>query len=169
MTKPTVKRKVDLFVVLEGLDRRNMKLYDEIAVDAEARKELDREIGYMLPIWMTGAARNDDHMALIDRFNACCNLHWFKLYGNPRMQLRLLAHIGLGRKVAHRFNKVKAAPRSTALFDLLSLTHPDIRGQEVRIWVSKNTVEDVEELARGHGWTDEQVEKVLKNYKEMRT
>lgn len=166
--KPAPKRKLDLFMVLEALDLRDLNIYDEISADPEATKELNRDVGYMLPIWMTGAANNRDHAELIQRFNACCNLRWFDLSGKHRLQTRLLAHIGLGRKVAHRFNKIVGAPRSSAVLDLLMLTHPDIRPEEARIWVQRRSWADTEELARGHGWTDEQVERLQKNYNETR-
>lgn len=166
--KPAPKRKLDLFMVLEALDQRDLNIYDEIAADAEAVKELNRDVGYMLPIWMTGAARNQDHAELVQRFNICCNLNWFDLTGKHRLQTRLLAHIGLGRKVAHRFNKVIGGFRNNAVLDLLILTHPDIRPEEARIWVQRHSLRETEELARGHGWTDEQVERLKKSYNEMR-
>jgi hypothetical protein len=167
MKKPKPARKLDLFVVLEQFDRRVPNVYNELTADPAALKELCRDLGYILPLWMTGAARDDDHMELIRRFNRNCNLGWFGLSGKYELQARLLASIGLGRKVAHRFSKVRAATRNTALFDLLTLSHPDIRSEEVRIWAAKNTAEDAAELARGYGWTDEQIETLLKNYVEV--
>ncbi len=170
MTKPKAKakRKLDLFVVLESLDLGDMRIYDKLSTDPENLAEFCRDVGYMLPIWMTGATRDADHIELVKRFNVNCNEHWFDLTGKHQLQAKLLAGIGLGRKVSHRFSRVKPALRSNVLMDLLTLSHPDIRPAEVRIWAAQNTADDAEELARGYGWTDEQVTKLQKSYNEMR-
>ena len=166
-SKPKVERKIDLFVILEALDLGDMSVYDDIAADPGALAEFRREIGYMLPIWMTGSARDLDHKKLVERFNAICNQRWFDLAKHPRLQAKLLAAVGLGTKTPHRFHKVKAASKNSAMLELLELQHPDIREHEVRLWARKNTWEQTQELAQMYGWQDDQIDDLKKNYKEV--
>ena len=62
--KPRTEKKIDIFVILEALDLGDMTIYDQIAADPGALAEFHKEIGFMLPVWMTGSARDSDHAEL---------------------------------------------------------------------------------------------------------
>jgi hypothetical protein len=166
--RPAAPKKIDIFVILDAFDRNDYTVYDQVAADPEALAAFRKEIGYMLPIWMTGASRDSDHIELIERFNANCNKNWFALSKHPRMQAKLLASIGLGRRTAHRFNKVRAAPKGSALGDFLRQEYPDIRENEVVLWTKRNTLEQTEELARSWGLQEDQLKELRKSYQEVR-
>lgn len=159
--KKTV-RKLDIFVLLEAFDLNDLSVYDQIAADPEALKEFKKEIGYMLPMWMTGSARDADHRKLIEKFNRNCNRCWFDFAKNPRMQAKLLATVGLGRATPHRFHRVRAVRKQNPLMDLLLLQHPDIRKDEVDLWLRKHTLGQAEELAQMFGWQSEQIDDLRK-------
>lgn len=162
--KSRAEKKIDIFVILEALDLGDMTIYDQIAADPGALAEFQKEIGFILPIWMTGSARDSDHMDLITRFNKNCNRGWFDLAKHPRLQTKLLATVGPGRRLSHRFSKVKGVKKSAPLFDLLRRDHPDIRPSEVQLWARQNTLEQALERARGYGYLDEDLADLEKDY-----
>ena len=78
--------KLDLLSVLSYLDENNLEVHEALREDPEMLTELERNVGWMLPQWMTGATNNVDHANLIDSFNVICNDGWFELYSHPELQ-----------------------------------------------------------------------------------
>lgn len=167
-SKTPVKKKIDIFVILDALDRNDYSLYDQIAGDPEALKEFKKEIGFMIPLWMTGSANDSHHLELVQRFNENCNRDWFALSKYPRMQAKLLASIGLGHKTSHRFSKVRAATKNSLLEDFLQTEYPDIRACEVVLWTRRNSLEQLTELAQSQGLQQEQIELLQKAYQDLK-
>jgi len=159
-----MKQKFDLFGVLEFLDLRSLQVREVFLDEPELLKELDRNAGWLLPQWMTGAYKDQDHAALISRFNEIANPGWYSLQKHPELQLKLLALCGLGRKVKHKFTKLRSNPTMDKLTELLLQVYPDIRQEEVELWVRQNDRDDLIELATRLGYQTEEQEALLKAY-----
>lgn len=159
-----MKQKFDLFGVLEFLDERSLQVREVFLDDPEGLKELDRNAGWLLPQWMTGAYKDQDHAALISRFNEVANPGWYGFQKHPELQLKLLALCGLGRKVKHKFIKPRSSPSTDKITELLSLVYPDIRQEEVELWLRQNDRDDLIDLAVRLGYQTEEQEALLKAY-----
>ena len=159
-----MKQKFDLFGILEFLDQRSLQVREVYLDDPEGLKELDRNAGWLLPQWMTGAYNDKDHAALISRFNEVANPGWYSFQKHPELQLKLLALCGLGRKVKHKFTKPRTNPQMDKVMELLLLVYPDIRQEEVELWLRQNDREDLIELASRAGYQTEDQEALLKAY-----
>ncbi len=160
--------KLDIFAVLTYLDEGNLGVYEALREDPEMLKELEKNVTWMLPQWMTGAQSDPVHVELVENFNLMCNDRWFELYGHPELQAKLLACCGLGRKVRHKYFKPSKARNRRVMLDLLSHKYPDIREEEVELWVRQSSKAGARHLAESLGYQKKEVADVTKAFDALR-
>ena len=159
--------KLDIFAVLGYLDENNLGVYNALRDDPDMLKELDKNVGWMLPQWMTAANRDDYHAALVANFNEFCNPRWFQLYGHPELQAKLLACCGVG-KTRHKYYKPAKSQSLSRMTELLSHKYGDIREDEVKLWVSRSSKAAMVRLAEALGYQKEQVKDLTKAFDALR-
>lgn len=139
--------------VLTHLDQNDMNIYEMFGTDHEAADKFSKDVSWMLPQWITTSTNDGEHRAQVLMFDELCNAGWGKFYYHPRLQAKLLALIGPGRKVRHKFYRPTGGrvPVMDALFDLLLAEMEDIRPDEVALWVKSSDIEDLEDLMYAHG------------------
>ncbi len=157
--------KLDIFEVLECLDRRNFRVYDSVRDNDELRQELDQNIGWLIPQWMVGAYEDVDHSNLIQNFNDVCNPGWYSFLGHPELQAKLLACCGLGYKTRHRFIKPVVSRESKKIHDLLVDKYYDITPEEVDLWCRSNDLKGLTKLAQQLGRQDVEIKELKKAFK----
>ncbi len=160
--------KLDLFSVLSYLDENNLGVHEALRDDPEMLTELERNVGWMLPQWMTGATNNVDHANLIDSFNVICNDGWFELYGHPELQAKLLACCGTGRKVRHKYYKPSKTIHLGKMMKLLEGKYEDIREEEVEMWVRRSTKASMIRFAESLGYQEKEVKELTKTFDALR-
>lgn len=159
---------LDIFSVLKMLDRNDMDIHDNLSGHPDVLKELEKNSGWMLPLWMISSESDRDHRALIVNFVERCNLVWESTQGHPILQLRLLASCGLGRLTRHKFYKKTQSMEAKYLTELLIQTTPDINPDEIDMWVRHRTEEDVRELAESCGYQTKEIEKLLTEFRRIK-
>ena len=162
------KSKLDIFAVLAYLDEGNLEVYSSLQEDPEMLRELERNVTWMLPQWMTGATSDPAHAHLVEAFNLICNDGWFELYGHPELQTKLLACCGTGRKVRHKYFKPPMAKSHSKMRALLSDKYEDIREEEVAMWVRRAEKSDVVALAESLGYQKTEVRELTKAFDALR-
>ncbi len=160
--------KLDLFSVLTFLDENNLEVYNALREDPEMLKELERNVSWMLPQWVTGATNDIDHADLVDSFNVICNDGWFELYGHPELQAKLLACCGTGRKVRHKYYKPAKAIHLSKMMKLLEGKYVDIREEEVEMWVRRSTKAGMQHFAESLGYQANEVKELTKTFDALR-
>lgn len=159
---------LDMFSVLKMLDRKQMDVYESLEHNRMAQKELEKNAGWMLPLWMISSYTERDHKLLITEFVKKANAVWESTQGHPILQLRLLAACGLGRPTKHKFYKKQVARGSSGIMELLVQTTPDISPEEIDMWVRHNTEEDVRELAGRCGYQTKEIDKLLAEFRRIK-
>lgn len=156
--------KMNLFVILEALDQGQLDVFDQLQSDSAILKEFTTALGWLIPVWMTGAVNQYDHAHMIVEFNELCNRGWDRFKEFPNLRAKLLALCGPGRATKHRFFKPPTYKTGNALLDLLRISHPDIRPEQMDLWISKHTLEEARELAEMHGYQKDAIADVEKAY-----
>lgn len=160
--------KFDIFVVLQELDQNNYTVYEELEGNQELLAEYCKVLGWMLPLWMTGASRNDDHVKLLRAFNTDLNRVWYKVKGHPKLQSKLLAGIGLGRRTNHKFFKASPPNYQNEVVRFIQELYPDANRQEIELWIRMNEPATFKELAEELGWQVADLKELVKVYTKMR-
>lgn len=160
--------KLDLFSVLTYLDENNLGVHSALREDPEMLVELERNLSWMLPQWMTGATNDAAHAELIDSFNVICNDGWFELYGHHELQAKLLACCGTGRKVRHKYYKPSKTVHLNKMMKLLEGKYEDIREEEVEMWVRRSTKAGMIRFAESLGYQEKEVKDLTKTFDALR-
>lgn len=163
-----MKPQLNLFGILEFLDLKSFQVREAVGETPEELKEIDRNAGWFLPQWMTGAQADKDHVRLVLGFNDTCNVGWHRLARHPELQLKLLATIGSGRKVKHRFFKPVSNPQSDKFLNFLQEVYQDINQREINFWLSRNDEDALVELLEQAGYQRDDRDEIVKSYKSLR-
>lgn len=161
------KSRLNLSVLLKHLDQRNLGLYEAFRHDAEDRKELERLLAYVLPLWVAGSDNGRDQIAILIEFNRHVNLNWNELSAHPELRAKVLGSIGLGYQVRHDFHYRPTRQRITVLGDLLTQRYPDIRTDEIRLWCMVNSEANLIELCAHCGVQQHEREPILNEYRKV--
>jgi hypothetical protein len=160
-----VDYKININVVLKHLDAHNLEVYAAFRHQEAERKELDRMLGYILPIWSAGIASALEQYEMIFRFNEQVNLGWQELKDHPELRAKVLAVIGPGKVVRHDFHPRKIAAHETQLGGLLALRYPDIRKDEIGLWCAVNTEVALLELCDRYGVQIKERDGIISEYR----
>jgi len=146
------KSSVDIFALLQFLDEREMGIYEDFSEDADVLADLQKNIGWLIPQWMSASTNDSDHRKLVSTVNQA-NLVWNKTYGKHELQTKLMASCGLGRSVRHKFYKASPSMQGlTPMTELLKLHYPDISTEQVILWCNINNENDLQEMAEQCGY-----------------
>lgn len=160
------KSTFDLFGTLRSLDSGDLTVYEASCNTDAEHKDFDREVGWMLPQWMSSATNPKQQSQLIVNVNKVAVL-WGALNSHPQLRTQLLATCGLGRTTKHRFPRAKKSASYGSLHKLLLQVYPDVNPEEVELWCKNNNIKDVEELARTYGLQDKELDPLLKAFKKI--
>jgi len=151
---------LDIFSILGRFDENNLDVYSVMTEDAAMQGEFDKNVGWLYVQWMTGAVSDRDHRQLLMRFSDLANSGWDKFAKHPELQSKLLAAVGLGRRVKHKFFKIQRSKAISLVREMLEHRYIGIRAEEVQIWISKNTEDSLVELSGWLGYQQDQIEKL---------
>lgn len=160
------KSSFDLFAVLKQLDKGNLTVYEDNCSTDDERKDFNKEVGWMLPQWMSSATNPKQQQELLVNVSRIAGT-FGSLNDHPQLRAQLLATCGTGQVVKHRFPKAKKSVGYAPLHKLLLLSYPDIRISEVELWCKSNNIKDVESIAGHHGLQGKELEPILKLFKKI--
>ena len=158
----TSKHQLNLPKLLDRLDMRDYTLYDVLSADEADRKEFERLLGFLLPSYMAGAKNDTDHAALVREWSSI-DINWRGLGKHPALRAKLLASMGLGKRVRHHLDLYSKSSVS-ALVEFLNTVYPGIRMTEIRSWCRRNSEADLIELATRRGIQKEDLAKLVNEY-----
>lgn len=161
---------LDIQGVLGFLDEGNFQVHQALSADPELLKEFEKNVSWMIPQWMTGSNVAAHQRDMVLRFQENCNTGWGSLYGKSMLQSKLLASIGKGNAIRHKFYHPTAKRLGSLnhIAEMLRQDYPDIREPEVIMWCRDATDDDVESLLDDHGVAmndRDQVRKQVKKWK----
>ena len=156
------KPRLDLFLILKHLDMQDFTVYDQLADDPELIKELDTQLGWLIPQWMTGGVTEQGHRAMIQKFDDTCNTVWGSLKNDPRMRAKLLAACGMGHPMKHKFTKPKGIKKNDPLYNMVLEVYPDARPEEVKLFLKGAGPEEVVDLCKSLGYQKDEIDKIEK-------
>lgn len=162
------KGRLNLSVILKHLDSNNFEVYECYRQNEADRKEFDRMLAYILPLWMSGVQNGRDQVALTLAFNQHVNIGWRELDGHHELRAKVLAAIGPGKPLRHDFH-LREQRKQNALTELLVRRYPDIRKDEVGLWCRRNSEANLIDLARDHGLQQKDIDRILEEYRRVVT
>lgn len=138
------------------LDRKNRKFYDEL--DEQERKKFS---SFLMLKWGSAVNGNEDLQAYYLRaMNERVNPHFFELSRHPKLQWLLCTTVSPGMGVQkHWYPSTNAKRKTNPIIKFLMSIRPQDKIDDLEVLAQINDKRDFENLARQHGWTDEEIKK----------
>lgn len=165
-TKPK-KFKLDVFRLLEALDRRDFNYYKNLT-----EEEKKGFAGVVAMRWMTAVKNNtkESQMYHIISINDNVNKNLWspKLADHPELTYLTLAMCGVGRKQMHEWVKGPSKRNTGKVFDFIRTLYPMASNEELELFLKMNDVEDFVELATDMGWEKPEITKLKNELKKIK-
>lgn len=159
---------MNLFAILSKLDERDMRAYESASEDD--RKEIQKNAPWMLAQWLTGAKTEAQHREMVTRFDDRCNPGWASFYRHPELQVKLMAAVGTGKKIQHRFFKPgKRMTQREELEMLFRQEYPDARAEDLTLWCRDARRDDLDVLMNGYGIPMVDRKKIIEQFEAEKT
>jgi hypothetical protein len=159
--------KLNLSVILKHLDTRNLEIYEAFRSNEAERKELDKNLAYLLPLWFSGTYSGEDQLTMMLDFNRHVNLEWSALDGHPELRAKVLGAIGLGRAVKHDFHYRERRATENALTAFLNNRYPDIRKDEIALWCLRNSEATLVDMCSIYGIQEKETADIVESYRKV--
>jgi hypothetical protein len=156
---------LNLTVLLKHLDLQNLSIYEANYQDEAKRKELERMLQYILPLWVAGVGNAREQLQILFPFNQHINQNWWELKNHPELQAKLLASIGLKKQLNHDFQYRGKKTNINRLDTFLRKHYNGIRRHEIEVWCRLNSEKILLSLLDDYGVQNNERESILAEYR----
>jgi len=162
------KSTIDIFALLSFLDENEMSIYQDFSEDKEVLADLVKNIGWLIPQWMSSSQNDRYHKQLLLKVNNQANVVWSGLSKSPELQTKLLASCGLGHSVSHKFYKPSGNANLSQILELLILQYPDITESQVVLWCKINDIDTLQQVAEQCGYQTKEIQPLMDSYQRLK-
>jgi hypothetical protein len=149
--------KLNIGYEMTQLDRKNRDFYDDLT--DEERKKFST---YLMVRWSSSVQADGDIQAYyVMSCNENLNTNFFDISQHPKLQWLCATTVspGIGT-FRHQWISPKKKEGSDAkISKALRALFPDLKEDEIDVLRRINTKDDIKQLAREHGWTDDRIKK----------
>ena len=157
-----MSEKLDIFDVLNNMDKRNYSFYDNLTV--EQKKAF---VPLVIMRWMSNAPdNNNQHAYFLMMTNELVNKNFWDKYKHPELVAKLMAMLGTGKVVKHQWIKGTNKKAKTPLEQFIDTVYPNLNDTDTKLLFRQLTLENLEELMRSYAIDDKDRVKLRKQYKE---
>jgi hypothetical protein len=157
----TEKKKLELNRVLSALDNKDRDFLDNL--DTEEAKQLSP---FMMIRWSASGTGSYDMQAYqLLSCNERLNKNFFDISAKDHKKFQwLLATTvspGMGKQYYKWLGKQKVDPAQNKILNFLRELYPTAKEDEIALLAKMNDKKALKELARKHGWEDQQIKEYL--------
>ena len=153
---------MNIFDVIKKIDAGKYDYYSSL--NEEDRKELDKALSFPLLRWMSGSDDDDMMEVSLELINEIVNPNYFALSDHKELQYKLLVAAGARTFVKRKWFAPVGAKSKNRIYDCLCLAYPDMKADEVDMWLDINGRDGLEELTKMVGIQKEDRQKILEEY-----
>lgn len=93
--------------------------------------------------------------------NEVVNRNFHDLRHHPELQWLLLTAVATGKPQKHVFIAPGKRGKKDKLSEMISNMYPHFKPDEIQLFISVNSKEQIKLIARKHGYSDEEIKKAL--------
>ena len=154
--KPKAKPKLDIKEVMSALDTNDKDFYSRLT--EEQKKEFSP---WLVMRWASSVGGNYSDYYLI-MVNDLVNENFNDFKHHPELQWKLLSLCGVGFKQYHQFIRPPKGRTKSKIQKFLLEVYPTAKYSDLELIESINTVDELKELAKDHGYDDKQIKELFK-------
>ena len=152
--------KIPLSDVLNAIDRKDFNWYANL--DAEKKKAW----GSWLFIRYASSTKGKDRDDLLLNTNEFVNKHYGDIHKHEELVWKLMCLTGTGKKQYHEWIKPPNAKMKTDPITQFVLgLFPDMKGDEIELFLKMNDVSDLKQMAIDMGMSDKEVSEIFEKKK----
>lgn len=160
------KYKLDLFRLLEAVDRRDFKFYSKLT--DEEKKGFT---GIVAMRWIS--VTSDVNKELCEYYVGAANeanKHFWNadIIKHPELQYLTLAIVGMNKKTRHQWIKGPAKKKQNKIIQMLKEYYPTANSEELEMFFEINNIDDFIEIAKTLGYQDDQIKEIKKEVKRLK-
>jgi len=134
--------------------------------DTDFYDNLDEEQKKTFSPWLAmrwaSAVETKYSMHYLLAVNDLVNCDFSVLKPHPGLQWKLISACGIGSKQRHVFVRPPKGSTSSKLEDFVSSIHPHYKHDEIELFLKLNSKEDLIDMAKSLGYTDEEIKEIFK-------
>lgn len=160
------KYKLDLFRLLDAMDRRDFKFYSKLT---DEEKKGFAGIVAMRWLSVTSDANKELCEYYIGAINEA-NKHFWNadVAKHPELQYLTIAVAGIGKKIRHQWVKGPAKKKENKIIQMLKEYYPTANNEELEMFFEMNDIDDFIEIAKTLGYQDDQIKEIKKEAKRLK-
>lgn len=155
--KPKKEKSEKLSIVNEmsQLDQKNRQFYDEL--NEQEKKDFS---SFLMLKWGSAVYGSEDMQAYYLRaFNENVNPNFFELGRHPKLQWLLCTTASPGLGIQKHWYPGSSSKKKNPMLKFLSMLRPSDKLEDLELLVQLNDRRHFEDMARKHGWSNEEIKK----------
>lgn len=148
--------KLSIYELTKQIDLGNLQFYS--LLDQDQKKEF---APWTAMIWASSV--DDPAMTdyYLDIINQCVNKNLSSLTGHPDLVWKLLTVVGLGHVYRRKWPGSPQGKKVSKTQKFLMSVYPTYSLDDIQLLESLNTPQDIKALAIEHGYSDQEIKKLL--------
>lgn len=149
--------KLDIKQEMRAIDTKNRSWYNSLSDDE--RKQVSP---WLLMRYTSSAQGSGICEHYLDLTNEAVNVHFNTLRKHPYLQFQLMQVVGIGQSVYHPWLQPGKAQKKNKLHSWIAEKYTNFNDDEIELFASLNSKEDMKQLMQEYGMTDKEIKEVLK-------
>lgn len=150
-----MSQKIPLNEMLAAIDRKDKGFYSRL--NDEQKKEFS---AWLCMRWASATTTySEQYMLMVNDF---VNQNFNDLKNHPELQWKLMTLAGVGRTVRHEWIKPPKKTKKNKVQEFVSNLYPHFNDEELTLFLSINTKDQLKDLAKEHGFDDKEIKEIFK-------
>ena len=149
--------KLNIKEEMRAIDAKDRRWYDSLTEEEKSKLGI-----WLLMRYTSNAGEKMFQEHYLEWTNEVVNVHFNKLRKHPQLQWQLLQLVGLGKPTYHPWIAPGKAGKKNKLQKWVEENYPHLNEDEVDIFISVRSKEDLIELFEEYGLDKKQIKDILK-------
>ena len=151
------KAQIPLQEVMNALDTRDYEWYNNLS------DEKKKAFSAWMMMRYASSVEGASGPLYLYYVNECVNKDFSDISKHPELQWKLMATCGQGKKKRHYYVKPPTSrKKKDRISEFLLTIYPHLKSDELQMLLSMNSKEDLQTLAREHGYDDKEIKEIWK-------
>ena len=149
--------KLNIKEELRAIDAKDRVWYDSLTEEEKSKLGI-----WLLMRYTSNASDANFTEHYLEWTNEVVNVHFNKLRKHPQLQFQLLQLVGLGKPTFHPWLAPGKRGTDTKLFKFIKENYPHFNDEEVELFISQHTSDEMVSLLEEFGLDKKQIKDIMK-------
>lgn len=148
---------IPIHAIMRAMDKKDRDFYVNLT------EQQQKDFSSWLMLRYASSAQGSDAAMHIYLVNELVNLEFASIYKHPELQWLLFTACGSGKLQHHLYIKPpNSKKKKSKQANFVTQIYPNLKADEVALFLSINSVDELKQLAKNHGFTDKDIGTIFK-------